>query len=185
MSNRQLRVAVLVGSLRRDSVNRRLAELAVTHAPEGISVQIVDDLHLLPFYNEDIDLDHERGGAVEAVRAAVGAADALLVVTPEYNGGSPAVLRNAIDWLSRPYGAGALGGLPVGVIGAALGRYAGTWAREDVRKAVGIAGAEVITEIDLGLATAGLADGWAEAPENVEQVSAALERLGTAVAVSA
>lgn len=185
MSNRPLRVTVLVGSLRRDSVNRRLAELAVAHAPEGVSVQIVDDLHLLPFYNEDIDVDDQRGAAVEVLRAAVGASDALLVVTPEYNGGSPAVLRNAIDWLSRPYGAGALGGLPVGVIGAALGRYAGTWARDDVRKAAGIAGAEVIEEIDLGLPTAGLEGDWTRAPELVEQVTAALGRLTSAVGVSA
>lgn len=185
MSDRQLRVVVLVGSLRRESVNRRLAELAVAHAPEQIDVQVAEDLHLLPFYNEDDDLDGVRDGRVDALRAQVGEADALLVVTPEYNGGSPAVLRNAVDWLSRPYGNGALAGLPVGVIGAALGRYAGTWAREDVRKAAGIAGAQVLAEVELGLATGGLEEGWAGEPELVDQVTAAVRRLVDEVAVDA
>jgi len=185
MSNRQLRIAVLVGSLRGASINRRLAELAVAQAPEGVAATIVEDLHLLPFYNEDIDTDEQRGAAVEALRAAVGAADAVLVVTPEYNGGSPAVLRNAVDWLSRPYGAGALSGLPVGVISAALGQYAGTWARQDIRKAVGIAGGQAIEEIDLGLPTATLEGEWAQAPALVAQISEVLGKLVAQVAVSA
>lgn len=151
MSDSSRTVAVLVGSLRRDSINRRLAELIARNAPQGVQVQIVDGLGELPFYNEDLDADGVRGDAVEALRTQIGAADAVLLVTPEYNGGLPAVLKNAVDWLSRPYGAGALVDRPVGVIGAALGRYAGTWAREDARKAVGIAGANVVDAVELGL----------------------------------
>lgn len=144
-------VVVLVGSLRRDSVNRRLARLAAASAPAGTAVDVVDDLDRLPFYNEDLDADGERGDAVEELRARVGAADAVLVVTPEYNGGLPAVLKNAIDWLSRPYGAGAFTGLPVGVIGAASSAHAGTWARQDARKAIGIAGGVVVEPVELGI----------------------------------
>ncbi|MFT3661593.1 MAG: NAD(P)H-dependent oxidoreductase [Gordonia sp. (in: high G+C Gram-positive bacteria)] len=146
-------VVVLVGSLRRDSVNRRLARLIARHAPDGVDVDVVDDLDRLPFYNEDLDTDTDRGAAVEELRGRVGAAQAVLLVTPEYNGGLPAVLKNAIDWLSRPYGAGAFTGLPVGVIGAALSRHAGVWARAEARKALGIAGGTVVEEADLGIRT--------------------------------
>ena len=67
-------------------------------------------------------------------------ADAVLVVTPEYNGSIPAVLKNAIDWLSRPYGNGALKDKPLAVIGSALGQYGGVWAHDETRKSFGIAG---------------------------------------------
>src|SRR5271157_900177 len=103
------RILALVGSLRAGSYNRQLAEAAVRHAPDGIAVDIFDDLADVAFYNEDID----RPGAVAAadrLRADVESADALLLVTPEYNGTIPASLKNAIDWISRPYGSGAITG---------------------------------------------------------------------------
>ncbi|UUZ59949.1 NADPH-dependent FMN reductase [Nocardioides sp. B-3] len=97
----QTRVAVLVGSLRADSLNRRIAEHLSANAPEGVTVDIVEGLDRVPFYNEEIDGDTAPASAV-ALREAVSAADRVLVVTPEYNGTMPAVLNNAIDWLSRP-----------------------------------------------------------------------------------
>ncbi|MEZ5209781.1 MULTISPECIES: NAD(P)H-dependent oxidoreductase [unclassified Gordonia (in: high G+C Gram-positive bacteria)] len=178
MSDAVRTVVVLVGSLRRESVNRRLAAHLAAEAPEGVDVQIADGLGLLPFYNEDIDVDGRRGDAVEALRAQVGAADAVLLVTPEYNGGLPAVLKNAIDWLSRPYGAGALSGRPVGVVGAALGRFAGTWAREDARKAAGIAGAEVIEAVELGLRSAEFDEALIEADAVFEALLGELVAAG-------
>ena len=69
-------------------------------------------------------------------------ADAALVVTPEYNGSIPGVLKNAIDWLSRPYGDSALKSKPLAVVGAALGQYGGVWAHDETRKSFGIAGAD-------------------------------------------
>lgn len=102
-------VAVLVGSLRADSVNRRLALALRDRAPEGVVLDVVDDLGALPFYNEDVDSDALAvPAAALALRERVAAADVVLAVTPEYNGTMPAALNNAIDWLSRPYGAGAL-----------------------------------------------------------------------------
>src|SRR5690606_38939899 len=98
----ELRVAVLVGSLRSDSLNRKVAQKLAAEAPEGVSLSIVDGLERLPFYNEEIDGD-DVPAAAKDVRAQVAAADRVLVVTPEYNGTMPAVLNNAIDWLSRPY----------------------------------------------------------------------------------
>jgi len=140
----------LVGSLRADSINRQLAETAVELAPDGVSVVIYEGLDDLPFYNEDLDTARPPV-PVAALRAAAADADAVLVVTPEYNGSIPGVLKNAIDWLSRPYGSSALQGKPLAVIGAALGRYGGAWAHDETRKSFGIAGPRVIESITLSL----------------------------------
>src|SRR5690242_19301435 len=102
-------VAVLVGSLRADSINRRVAASLQSLAPAGVEIDIVDGLGDVPFYNEDIDTDAAPAAAT-ALRERLAAADKVLVVTPEYNATMPAVLNNAIDWLSRPYGQGAIVG---------------------------------------------------------------------------
>ena len=111
-----VKVLALVGSLRAASINRQLAELAAETAPDGVTVTVFDGLGDLPFYNEDIDND-DVPASVVALREAAADADAALVVTPEYNGSIPGVLKNAIDWLSRPFGNGALKGKPTAVIG--------------------------------------------------------------------
>jgi NAD(P)H-dependent FMN reductase len=141
-----IRIAVLVGSLRADSVNRKLAELLRDEAPQGVVVDIVDGLDQVPFYNEDIDGDTAPATA-KALRERVAAADRVLAVTPEYNGTMPAVLNNAIDWLSRPYGAGALVGKPFGVVGATPTPYGGKWAHADAARSAGIAGAVVVEDV--------------------------------------
>ncbi|MBS1694594.1 MAG: NAD(P)H-dependent oxidoreductase [Actinobacteria bacterium] len=147
-----IKVLVLVGSLRAASVNRQLAELAVEVAPAGVHLRVFDRLGEVPFYNEDID-NYAAAESVVALRQAAQGADAALVVTPEYNGTIPAVLKNAIDWLSRPYGSGALKDKPAAVIGAALGQYGGVWAHDDTRKSIGIAGARVVEDLSLSLST--------------------------------
>ncbi len=139
------RVLVLVGSLRADSVNRKLAEVLRDQAPAGVVLDIAADLGSLPFYNEDLDAAEIPATAV-ALRAAVAGADAVLAVTPEYNGTMPAALNNAIDWLSRPYGAGAITGKPFGVVGTTPTPYGGKWAHEHARHSAGIAGAIVVNE---------------------------------------
>lgn len=141
----QTRVAVLVGSLRADSLNRRLAEKLAEHAPADVSVEIVDGLDELPFYNEDLD-NGSVSEAVSRVRAQVAAADRVLVVTPEYNGTMPAVLNNAIDWLSRPYGAGALSAKPFAVVGTTPTPYGGKWAHADTARSANVAGAVVLED---------------------------------------
>jgi len=144
-------VLVLVGSLRAESVNRALAEALAANAPDGIDVTVYDGLGDLPFYNEDIDVAGELPDAVTKFREAAGAADAVLIVTPEYNGTIPAVLKNAIDWGSRPYGAGALAGTRAAVIGSSIGRFGGKWAKDDTRRSLGIAGASVVEELSVEL----------------------------------
>ena len=144
MSN--TRVLVLVGSLRTDSLNRRIAEKLRELAPADVTVEIAENLHELPFYNEDLD-GEDVPAVAAALRDQVKRADRVLAVTPEYNGTMPAVLNNAIDWLSRPYGVGALKGKPFGVIGATPTPYGGKWAHEDTRRSAGIAGAVVVEDV--------------------------------------
>jgi NAD(P)H-dependent FMN reductase len=147
-----IKVLVLLGSLRAASINRQLAALAVETAPEGVSLQLFDRLGELPFYNEDIDND-DVVEPVTALREAAADADAALVVTPEYNGSIPGVLKNAIDWLSRPFGNSALMDKPLAVVGAAHGRYGGVWAHDETRKSFGIAGPRVVEELKLSVPT--------------------------------
>ncbi|MCW2755224.1 MAG: azo1 [Marmoricola sp.] len=140
------RVAVLVGSLRADSVNRQVAESLRSQAPDGVEIQIVEGLGEVPFYNEDID-GPAAPAAATSIREQVSAADRVLVVTPEYNATMPAVLNNAIDWLSRPYGAGAIAGKPLGVIGVTPTPYGGKWAHEHTALSAKIAGAVVVEDV--------------------------------------
>ena len=146
------KVLVLVGSLRAASLNRQLAEVAVESAPDGVTVRVADGLADLPFYNEEID-----GAAVpeaaRVLREQVGRADRVLAVTPEYNGTMPAVLNNAIDWLSRPYGVGALKGKPFAVVGATPTRFGGTWSHDDARRSATVAGADVVPDLVLSHST--------------------------------
>ncbi|MEV5438470.1 NAD(P)H-dependent oxidoreductase [Streptomyces sp. NPDC052682] len=146
-----VRILALVGSLRAGSHNRQLAEATVKLAPEGTDVELFEGLADIPFYNEDIDVEGSVPAAAVKLREAAQAADALILFTPEYNGTIPAVLKNAIDWLSRPYGAGAIGGKPVAVVGTAFGQYGGVWAHDETRKSVGVAGGKVIEDIKLSI----------------------------------
>jgi NAD(P)H-dependent FMN reductase len=146
-----IKVLGLVGSLRAASINRQIAELATEVAPDGVAVTIFEGLGDLPFYNEDIDNDADVPAAVSALRAAAADADAALVVTPEYNGSYPAVIKNAIDWLSRPFGDGALKDKPLAVIGGSFGQYGGVWSHDDTRKSFGIAGPRVVETIKLSV----------------------------------
>src|ERR1700733_6479430 len=150
-----IKVLALVGSLRAASVNRQIAELATEVAPDGVTVTVFEGLGDLPFYNEEIDhamnADIQPVAEVAALRAAAAEADAALGITPEYNGSYPAVVKNAIDWLSRPFGDSALKGKPLAVIGGAFGQYGGVWAHDETRKSFGIAGPRVVESIKLSV----------------------------------
>lgn len=146
-----VRILALVGSLRAGSTNRQLAEAAIKHAPEGAEIALFEGLAEIPFYNEDLDVEGSVPQAALRLREAARATDAFFLFSPEYNGTIPAVLKNAIDWLSRPYGAGAFGGKPVAVVGTALGQYGGLWAQDEARKSVGIAGGKVLEDVKLSI----------------------------------
>ena len=136
-----INVLALVGSLRAASVNLQIAQVASENGPDGVSVAAYDGLGDVPFYNEDIGTGADAPVAAQNLRAAVADADAVLVITPEYNASMPAVVKNAIDWLSRPYGESAVTAKPLAVIGASAGQYGGVWAHDETRKSFGGAGA--------------------------------------------
>ncbi|CAL9587248.1 NAD(P)H-dependent oxidoreductase [Streptomyces sp. NPDC101145] len=182
------RILALVGSLRAGSHNRQLAEAAVGLAPEGVTVELYEGLAEVPFYNEDIDTEAGAPEAAARLRAAAADADAVLLFTPEYNGTMPAVLKNAIDWLSRPFGAGALKDKPVAVIGTAFGQYGGVWAQTEARKAAGVAGARVLESVELaipGSVTRFAETHPAEDAEVITGLSAVLAHVAEAVAAPA
>lgn len=140
-----MNVLVLVGSLRADSLNRRLARAAVRQLPPGIGVHFFDRLGDLPHYNEELD-GPEAPEAAVALRRAIEQADALVVVTPEYNGLLSGATKNAIDWASRPRDTASLAGKPTAVLSASGSPRGGQWARESAVRALQVAGADVLVD---------------------------------------
>ena len=130
MESRKTRIAVLVGSLRRESFNRRLADALVRLGPDDFEFTRprIDDL---PPYNQDDDA--RQADAVQRLKAEISASQGLLFVTPEYNRSVPGVLKNAIDHASRPYGKSAWQGKPAGVIGASIGSPGTSMAQQHLR----------------------------------------------------
>jgi chromate reductase, NAD(P)H dehydrogenase (quinone) len=112
-------VTGLIGSLRKDSFNRLLFENAQQLAPEGMTLS-EQAIGSLPHYNED--LESILPESIVRLRNDVSLSDAILIVTPEYNFSIPGVLKNAIDWLSKPTGKSALNRKPVAIMGASSGR---------------------------------------------------------------
>lgn len=125
-----IHIAVIVGSLRRDSLNRKLANVLARLAPADFSftqLQIGD----LPLYNQDDDAS--PAAPVQRLKSEIAAAQGLLFVTAEYNRSIPGVLKNAIDHASRPYGQSAWAGKPAGVIGASVGAIGAALAQQHLR----------------------------------------------------
>lgn len=114
-----LRILGFAGSLRRGSLNRALLRAAAERAPAGMTVEIFD-LADIPLYNGDVEAEGEPDG-VARLKQAIRAAHGVLMATPEYNHGVPGVMKNAVDWASRPPRGAALDGKPVGIIGASPG----------------------------------------------------------------
>jgi chromate reductase, NAD(P)H dehydrogenase (quinone) len=141
----------LSGSLRRDSHNTALLRAAAALAPEDVQFEIYEDLAAIPPFNED-DEEH-RPATVEQLRDAVRRADGILIATPEYNSSIPGVLKNAIDWLSRPFTDTVLRNKPALVVGASTGMFGAVWAQAETRKVLAAAGARVI-ESELPVPTA-------------------------------
>jgi len=126
----EISIAVIVGSLRRDSFNRKLADGLAKLAPTGVTfkqLQIGD----LPLYNQDDDASPAE--SVKRLKKEISAASGLLFVTPEYNRSIPGVLKNALDHASRPYGQSAWAGKPAGVIGASVGPIGTSLAQQHLR----------------------------------------------------
>ncbi|HEY8856491.1 MAG TPA: NAD(P)H-dependent oxidoreductase, partial [Rugosibacter sp.] len=127
---RQYQIAVIVGSLRRDSFNRKLAGAIVKLAPPEFSFR---QIHIgdLPLYNQDDD--ENPTDPVKRLKAEITASQGLLFVTPEYNRSVPGVLKNALDHASRPYGQNAWAGKPAGVLGISVGAIGTALAQQHLR----------------------------------------------------
>ena len=130
-------VLAIAGSLREDSWNRRLLHAAAALAPRGLEIRVHEDLRAIALFDED--LEEATGGGPPAVldlRRRVAAADGLLIATPEYNHSIPGVLKNAVDWLSRPNGRAVLANRAVGIIGATPGGGGTAQAQTALRQAL-------------------------------------------------
>ena len=150
-----MRILGIVGSLRADSHNRRLLRAAADELPPDTELVPFETLKAVePFDETD---EHETGGGMpgaDALISAIRGADAILFVTPEYNGSIPGVLKNAVDWASRPTPATSpLANKPVAVIGASTSMFGAVWAQAELRKALGLAGARVLDQ-ELAVPTA-------------------------------
>jgi chromate reductase, NAD(P)H dehydrogenase (quinone) len=177
-----MRIVAIPGSLRRDSHNARLLRYVAERAPAGIEIEVWDGLKSIPPYDEDDDTEFPAP-AVAELRETIAAADGLLFATPEYNGSVPGVLKNAIDWASRPRAHTPLQNKPAAVIGASTGAFGAVWAQAELRKVLSTAGARVV---DAELPVARVHEAFDEfgnlhADTHDEQIDAVLEGLAAAV----
>lgn len=134
------KIAVLVGSLQANSYNLKLAKTLEHLAPEGTDFTYVD-LNL-PLFNQDLESDYPT--EAQTAKDIVKTADGILFVTPEYNRSVPGVLKNAIDWISRPYGQGGFAGKPAGIVGASSGPVGTAVAQSDLRHIVAFLGMKLM-----------------------------------------
>jgi len=132
-TDRSLRVLGIAGSLRKASYNRALLRTAAALAPAGMQISPFD-LDEVPLYNGDVEAAGDPQG-VARLKQAIKAADGVLFVTPEYNHGVPGVMKNALDWASRPPREAALQGKPVGIIGASPGITGSARGQSQLRQA--------------------------------------------------
>lgn len=123
-------IAVVVGSLRKDSFNRKLADALVKLGPPEFFFKQLE-IGDLPLYNQDDDV--QQAASVKRLKAEIAAAQGLLFVTPEYNRSIPGVLKNALDHASRPSGQNAWAGKPAGVLGASIGAIGTAMAQQHLR----------------------------------------------------
>jgi chromate reductase len=173
-----MKVLGISGSLRRDSYNHALLREAAERLPAGVELVEFDRLREIPPYDADLEAE-ATPPAVAELRQAMRDADAVLIATPEYNHSIPGVLKNALDWASRPAGQSALTGTPAAVIGASTGMFGAVWAQAETRKVLGALGGRVL-ESELPVAKA--ADLYREgrldlSPEQSQQLEEILATL--------
>lgn len=146
-----MRILGISGSLRRGSHNTNLLRAAAELLPPGVELEVFG-LRGVPPYDADRDVEPAHPD-VARLREAIASADGVLIATPEFNGSIPGVLKNALDWASRPFPDNVLRGKPVAVIGASTGLFGAVWAQAETRKVLGIIGADVIEhELPVGQA---------------------------------
>jgi chromate reductase len=173
-----MRVLGITGSLRRGSLNHALLREAAERLPAGVELVEFERLREIPPYDADLEAE-ETPEAVADLRQAMRDADAVLVATPEYNHSIPGLLKNALDWASRPAGQSALMGKPAAVIGASTGMFGAVWAQAETRKVLGALGGRVVeAELPVARAAELYRDGQLElSPEQSHQLEEILATL--------
>ena len=162
-----LRILGISGSLRRSSHNTSLLRAAARLLPPGVELEVYDGLRELPPYDSDHDVEPAQP-AVARLREAIAGADGLVIATPEYNGSIPGVLKNALDWASRPFPDSSLRGKPIAVMGASTGLFGAVWAQAELRKVLRTAGARVVElELPVPLAATAFAPDGSLADESL------------------
>jgi chromate reductase len=173
-----MKVLGIVGSLRRDSYNHALLREAAERLPAGVEWSEFERLREIPPYDADLETE-AAPPAVAELRQAMREADAVIVATPEYNHSIPGVLKNALDWASRPAGQSALTGTPAAVIGASTGMFGAVWAQAETRKVLGALGGRVLeTELPVAHAAELIRNGRLDlSPEQSQQLEEILSTL--------
>ena len=139
-----MRILAIPGSTRRDSHNVHLLRHIAGRAPLGVEVDLWDGLKSIPPYDEDDDVE-PAPPAVASLREAIAAADGIVIATPEYNSSIPGVLKNAIDWASRPWGRNSFDHIPAAVIGASIGQIGTAVGQQSLRAVLGFCNARQMT----------------------------------------
>ena len=166
----QYQIGLVVGSLRRESFNRRALLAASALAPPTLKINVFDDLAAVPLFNEDLETPRAPPG-VERLRSAVADADGVLIATPEYNQSLPGVVKNMVDWLSRGEPV-VLEGKPVGILGATPGSWGTRLAQSVLRHTLTACGALVMPAPQLYLrSAAGLFDVQGRVIDSTTQAS--------------
>jgi chromate reductase len=177
-----MRILAVSGSLRSGSLNRNVLLAARELAEADVEVELYDGLRDMPPYDADDDVQ-PAPAAVVRFREAIAGADAVLFSTPEYNASIPGVLKNALDWASRPLATSPLRNKPVAVVGASTGLFGAVWAQAELRKVLATIGARVVGE-EIAFAQAHTRfdeDGRLGDSELAERLGAVVERLAAAV----
>jgi chromate reductase, NAD(P)H dehydrogenase (quinone) len=153
-----IRILGISGSLRSGSHNTALLRAAAMSLPPEAELEVYDGLRDLPPYDADLDVE-PQDPAVARLREAIADADGVIISTPEFNGSIPGALKNALDWASRPFPDNALKGRPVAVVGASTGLFGAVWAQAEVKKVLGVIGADVLDgELPVGQASGAFGD---------------------------
>jgi chromate reductase len=175
-----MKVLGISGSLRGASYNTALLRALVALAPDGMELELWDGLRELPPFDEDAEAD--PGAAVVGLRAAIAGVDAVLIVTPEYNASVPGVLKNALDWASRPSATSPLRNKPVAVVAASPGAFGGVWAQADARRILARIGARVVgPELAISRVHTRIDDGGVPNEELASELGAVFDALADAV----
>ncbi|MFZ1075772.1 MAG: NADPH-dependent FMN reductase [Minisyncoccia bacterium] len=146
-----MNIVAISGSLRKDSFNTAILRALQKIAPAGVRITI-EDIQGIPFYNQDTESPFPA--SAQALKDKIAAADAVVIATPEYNRSIPGVLKNTIDWMSRPYGQNSFAGKPVLVLGVSVGKIGTAVAQSHLRQVLSHLDANLVGQPELYLGPA-------------------------------